>query len=128
MTLSADLSDQFFVDFVDMCERLNCDPLDLLGVAAYESGVRANAHNRNGNASGLWQLMPATARGLGWNVASDPNLEAFRGLDAVEQLPWFEKYFSPHRGKLVSAAACYVATFLPALLSHAGDSTYILCG
>jgi hypothetical protein len=127
-TRTADLPDEFFTDIVAMCSRLGCDPLDLLGVAAYESGVRAKAHNPHGDASGLWQLMPSTARGLGWNVTTDPHLAAFRALGPVGQLPWFDKYFQPYRGKLVSSGACYVAVFLPALLDDAGDPTFILCG
>jgi transglycosylase-like protein with SLT domain len=127
-TASADLPDEFFPALAAMCERLGCEPLDLLGVAANESGIHAGAHNRNGDASGLWQLMPSTARGLGWQVASDPHLDAFRALGAVDQLPRFERYFNPYRGKLVSSGACYVATFLPALLPHAGDPTFVLCG
>jgi len=127
-TATTDLSDQFFSDVIGMCSRLGCAPLDLLGVAGYESGVRALAHNPNGDASGLWQLMPATARGLGWDVTNDPHLANFRALGPVGQLPWFEKYFRPYKGELVSSSACYVAVFLPALLPHAGDPTFILCG
>ncbi len=127
-TATADLPDEFFAKVVEMCTLLGCAPLDLLGVATYESGVRAAAHNPNGDASGLWQLMPSSARGLGWNVTADPHLDAFRTLGPVGQLPWFQKYFLPYRGRLVSSGACYVAVFLPALLAHAGDPNFILCG
>jgi hypothetical protein len=124
VTLSAD----FFAPFGTMCGRLECAPVDLLSVAASESRLNPSAHNLRGDASGLWQLMPSTAKGLGWDVTNDPHLAAFRSLSAEAQLPWWERYFSPHRGLLVSAAACYVATFLPALLSHAGNPDYVLCG
>jgi hypothetical protein len=127
-TATADLPDEFFDKVVAMCTRLGCDPLDLLGVAAYESGVHAMAHNPNGDASGLWQLMPSSAHGLGWDVTTDPHLAAFRALGPVGQLPWFEKYFQPYKGKLVSSSACYVAVFLPALLGHAADPNFVLCG
>lgn len=121
------LTAAFFAPFIAMCARLDVSPVDLLSVACNESRCSAEAHNPHGDASGLWQLMPSTARGLGWNVDADPHLDAFRALGAVGQLPWFEKYFAPHKGKLVSAAACYVATFLPALLAHAGDPSFVLC-
>jgi hypothetical protein len=87
-----------------------------------ESGVRANAHNPHGDASGLIQFMPATLAGHGWRSGH----VAFRTLDATAQLPFVRAYFLPHTGKLVSAAACYVATFLPALLRHAHDADFVL--
>lgn len=121
------LGDDFFPAFVAMCDRLECQPTDLLAVASNESGLDPAAHNKNGNASGLWQLMPSTAKGLGWNMASDPQLAIFRALPACAQLPWWEKYFGSYRGKLVSVGACYTATFLPALVGHAGDPSYVLC-
>lgn len=113
---------------VGMAARLQADPVDLISVAANESGISTTAHNPHGDASGLWQLMPATAKGLGWNVAVDPHLVQFRELSDVEQMHWFEKYFAPHRGKLVSAGAAYVATFLPALIDHAADPAFVMCG
>jgi len=117
----------FFAPFVAMCDRLQCQPTDLLAVATNESGLDPAAHNANGNASGLWQLMPSTAKGLGWNTDVDPKLAIFRALPACAQLPWWEKYFHSYRGKLVSIGACYTATFLPALVGHAGDPNYVLC-
>lgn len=124
MTLPA----EFFPPFVAMCGRLRVDPVDLLSVAANESGLNPCAHNPNGHASGLWQMMGSTARGLGWDVANDPHLDKFRALGAVGQLPWWERYFASYRGRLINASACYVATFLPAFLDHAGDPAYVLCG
>lgn len=113
---------------IAMCGRLECDPVDLISVAANESGISTTAHNPHGDASGIWQLMPATARGLGWDVDSDPHLDRFRTLSDVQQMVWFERYFMPHRGKLNSPGAAYVATFLPALVDHAQDPNYKLCG
>lgn len=127
-----DIDGGFRARYLSMCERLQCAPLDLLGVAMSESGVRADACNPHGFASGLWQMMPDTALGLGWgpgdcrpSVGSVP-LTRFRALGATGQLYWFEPYFAAHRGKLVSAAACYVATFLPADLELAGDPDALL--
>lgn len=66
--------------------------------------------------------MPATLAGLGWRAGD----AAFRRVSATQQLPFVRAYFAPHKGKLVSAAACYVATFLPALLRHAHDAGFVL--
>lgn len=117
-----DLADDFFPGLECVAAEVDAKPIHLLSVMMSESGVRADAHNPNGNASGLIQFMPATLVALGWR-AGDP---AFRRLSATEQLPFVRAYFIPHRGKLVSGAACYVATFLPALLNHASDPAFVL--
>jgi hypothetical protein len=127
---TADLSDAFFVLLRDACKRLECDPLDMLGVMMNESGVHANAKNPSADANGLIQFMGETLRGeggqpgLGWKGSS----EAFRQLTAEQQVPWVERYYAPHKGQLVSAGACYLATFLPAFMKHANDTTFVLCG
>ncbi len=107
---------EFYDENKAMCYRLGVDdPLDMLGVWMSESGVHANAHNPNGDASGLNQLMPATARGLGWDVA-DPQLIRYRMLTARQQLVWTEKYYSSYKGRMLSRGHIYVATFLPKYL------------
>lgn len=119
---TSDIAGDFFPGFESVAEDVGAKPIHLLSVMMSESGVRANAHNPNGNASGLIQFMPATLAGLGWRAGD----AAFRQLNATAQLPFVRAYFLPHKGKLVSAAACYVATFLPALLRHAHDPGYVL--
>lgn len=117
-----DIADDFFPGLESVAADVDAKPIHLLSVMMSESGVRANAHNPHGNASGLIQFMPATLAGLGWRSGD----AAFRQLSATEQLRFVRAYFLPHKGKLVSAAACYVATFLPALLKHADDPIFVL--
>jgi hypothetical protein len=119
---TSDLDDGFFPGLESVAADVEAKPIHLLSVMMSESGVRADAYNPNGNASGLVQFMPATLAGLGWQEGH----AAFRQLAATEQLPFVRAYFLPHKGKLVSAAACYVATFLPALLGHADDPDFVL--
>ncbi len=119
---TSDIADDFFPGLEAVAEDVGAKPIHLLSVMMSESGVRANAHNPHGDASGLIQFMPATLTGLGWRAGD----AAFRRLSATEQLPFVRAYFAPHKGKLVSAAACYVATFLPALLRHAHDPSFVL--
>src|SRR5262245_45585647 len=69
-----DLSDGFFDKLREVCRNLKCEPLDLLKVMMSESAVRATAHNPNGHASGLIQIMPDNLPGLGWKKGH----EAFR--------------------------------------------------
>jgi hypothetical protein len=113
MSLTGDLSDQFFDDLIDLCGRLQCDPLYLLGVMVAESNVTASARNPISNASGLIQFLPSTLTHLGWTGTPD----AFRHLNADQQLRYVEAYFQPyvHFG-LNSAARVYQAVFLPSSL------------
>lgn len=142
MSLTVDIDDDFFPALRAMSAALGAQPLHLLAVWYSESGVRANAWN-NGpatvidkttgkgrpprpeekyNASGLFQAMPATLKGLGY--PSDH--ASFRALTATQQLAWALRYYLPYRGKLGSIGAIYVANFLPALIDHAGDPAYVL--
>lgn len=117
-----DLPDAFFSRLVMVCQEVQCAPADLLAVMQNESGIRPDAHNPNGNASGILQWMPNILRGLGW-LGGDA---AFRKLSAVDQLPFVARYLRPHMGKLVNATACYLAVFLPALIGHAAEPDYPL--
>ena len=120
--LTTDINDRFWPDFRNVCHDVGADDRDLLKVLYVESGLRADAHNPSGNASGINQLMPQTLVNLGWTHGAAP----FRRLTATEQLPWVRRYFRPHKGRLTSVGAIYTANFLPALLAYAGDPDYVL--
>lgn len=134
---TADIPDGFERALVDMCRdalsdgEKRCDPLDLLACWNSESGVSPHAINPNGFASGLFQAMPATLRGLGFHPLDTGDDRAlaqdFASIGALGQLPWAREYYAAHRGSLTSPAACYVATFLPAELPHAGETERVLC-
>lgn len=124
-----DLSEAFFLAWVNMCSRLGVDTIDLIRVSFSESGgVRPSARNPNGDASGLIQFMPDTLRRLGWTKSTDE----FRHLAAEDQVPFVERYYRPYAQWCTNDALCYVATFLPAMLpgaAGAGEgSDYVLCG
>ncbi len=159
-----DLGPTFARELVAIASRVEADPVDLASVWKNESGVTSTAHNPHGHASGLFQAMPETLRGMGFRGVKELEPQGaymramaaerlalatgderalaaaraekerlndvlgreFRTLSAVQQLPWAERYYAPHRGKLVNAAACYVATFLPADLELAADSEAVL--
>ena len=114
MSLTDDLSDAFFQDLIDVCDRLRIDPTDLLGVMMAESSVKASARNAASNASGLIQFLPSTLAHLGWTGTP----QSFRQLTADQQLPFVEAHFRPyvHFG-LDSAARVYQVVFLPSSLS-----------
>jgi hypothetical protein len=116
------LADRFFVELTAVCGRLSCAPADMLGVMESESGVRADAQNPRGNATGLIQFMPKTLVGLGWNTGTDE----FKKLNAGQQLPFVENYFKPWTSfGLSSAGRLYQAVFLPATLRGSNESTVI---
>lgn len=119
---TADLPDEFFSRLVRVCDDVACAPGDLLAVMMNESGIRPDAHNPNGDASGLIQFMPFVLRNLGWTQGD----AAFRKLSAAEQLVFVRRYFAPHKGRLANATAVYLATFLPALLPHASEPDFAL--
>lgn len=126
--LTDDISELALTRFADVCGFLACQQLDLAAVLYSESGWYATAHNPNGDASGIFQAMPATLKGLGFAPELPPDARAakFRTLTAADQMPWLKRYYAPYRGKLNSVTACYLATFLPADLAHAGDDQYVL--
>jgi hypothetical protein len=126
-----DVDADFFLGLEDVAAELGAKASDMLAVMFSESGCRADAHNdnpkhlppeRRWNASGLIQFMPATLAGLGWTKGH----AAFRQLSATQQLPYVRRYYLPYRGHLGSIGGLYVATFLPALIAHAGDSAFVL--
>ena len=133
---TADIDDAFFSLLRKVAADLStpghpCRPRDMLAVMMSESRVRADAWNDNPkslppekrwNASGLIQFMPPTLGGLGWTQGH----AAFRTLTATEQLAYVRRYYMPYRGQLGTVGALYTATFLPALVKHAGDPSFVL--
>ena len=131
MIHTSDLDALFFPKLDVLADELGARAKDLLAVIFSESGCRADAWNDNPknlppeqrwNASGLIQFMPATLKGLGWAKGH----AEFRRLSATAQLDWVRRYYAPHRGHLASVGGLYVATFLPALIRHAGDPAFVL--
>ena len=120
--LSCDLPDAWFDSAEAMCGRLGADLVDVLGVMNAESGVSAAACNLSTHAAGFIQIMPANFPAVGWHGT----VEEFIALSPAEQLPFAEHYLASYAGKLTSAAACYLAVFLPAFIDHATDPDYVL--
>ncbi|GBF07821.1 hypothetical protein DAERI_180012 [Deinococcus aerius] len=124
-TATGDLPDEFFPGVSGVASGIGAQPLHLLQVMMAESGIRPDAHNPHGHASGLIQFMPATLARLGWTAGH----EAFRRLSAPEQLPFVLRFYGPYRpAGLTSTARLYQATFLPATLPLGSDPNTVLCG
>jgi hypothetical protein len=122
ITVTVDIDPIFFQMVEDLAGELGGSPFDPLCVWMSESGVHANAHNPNGDASGIFQAMPATLNGIGFPGSP---LD-FRTLAAHQQVQWARRYYGPYKGRLVNRAAWYVATFLPADLNLATDPNAVL--
>jgi|WetSurMetagenome_2_1015567.scaffolds.fasta_scaffold44395_5 hypothetical protein len=92
------------------CEELNIKPIDLLSVMFSESGLKYNAYNENGGASGIFQFIPSTAKSLGTSTA------AIRTMKASTQLKYVFKYLRQFKGKIKTAFDIYLVTFFPVAL------------
>lgn len=121
---TSDLDDDFFIKLGEMCVRLECDPADMLGCWMSESGVHSSAYNKGGDAAGIFQVIGSTRKMIGFTGSADE----FLALSATNQLEWAERFYLPYAGLLLSPGACYLATFLPALVRHAFDPQYVVCG
>ncbi|HXH79858.1 peptidoglycan-binding domain-containing protein [Nocardioides sp.] len=86
-----------------VAQRLGTKPEHLLTAMSYESGFDPRADNPKSSAFGLIQFMDDTRAGLGVTQ------EQLSRMTATEQLPYVEKYFEHHRGKLGSLEAVYTS-------------------
>lgn len=77
----------FKAGVLGVANKLAISPDWLMGVMWIESRLKASARNPNSSASGLIQFMRDTALELGTTI------EAIRAMNAVQQLPYVEKYF-----------------------------------
>lgn len=109
-------------------------PEHWLVVSLSESGLSPRAFNKQGGAKGLTQMMPTTLKNLGWKKG-DADFDATGGdynvLPIEGQIRWSGKYFQDCRGWTKvrtwnSPGDLYLANFLPGLLSHKDDPTFVL--
>jgi hypothetical protein len=115
--------------YISFCHVLGITDYTVpLHVWASESNNDPAAHDPNGNASGLFQLMPGTAKGLGYDVAGDPDLSQFRKMRVADQLELAVKYYAGGRQYLDDVAGFYAFTFLPAMAHLHDNPLAVLCG
>lgn len=124
------LSQEFFNKVVQIAQRVECDPNDLMGVMNIESNqtFRADVTNPHSGAVGLIQFMPKYVSSYGTSV------EALKKMTPEEQLNYVEKYLIKNKksagikGK-VDAGQLYALIFTPAyakqeVLARKGDAAY----
>lgn len=119
---TGDITDSDLLRLEIFSVAVDCDMLDAAATWESESGNYTWAHNLNGDASGINQMMPNTLKGLGYrsDISNDEDRSAaFRHETYSGQVQWAQRYYTPYKGKLKSRAAFYVATFLPADIDYA---------
>lgn len=100
---------------------LGVDPNFLMACMAFESGRTFSPSIENAAGSGavgLIQFMPGTAQALGTTTSK------LKGMSAVEQLDFVEKYFKPRAGKLKTLEDVYMTILWPAAIGK--PSSYVL--
>ena len=113
-TPNVKLDQNFLNKTKDISQRIGCDYKDLLAVMNSESGLKSNAKNPKGRATGLIQFMPATAKMLGTTT------DELRKMSPTQQLDYVEKFFLQVKktygfeGKKLSGADLYALVFMPA--------------
>lgn len=117
----ARVTPEFRVRVREIASDLGCSPDDLMTCMAWESGrsFRPDVKNMAGSgATGLIQIMPSTARGMGTTTA------ALAKMTAVQQLDWVERYFRPYRARLKGLADLYMAILWPVAVGK--PSSFVL--
>lgn len=114
-TPSVKLDKAFLDKTKGIADRIGCDYKDLLAVMNSESGLRSDARNPKGGATGLIQFMPDTARSLGTTV------DELRNMSPIEQLDYVEKFLTNTKksagfasGARLSGGDLYALIFMPA--------------
>jgi peptidoglycan hydrolase-like protein with peptidoglycan-binding domain len=103
-------SEAFRKKVLEIADRLLIDPNFLMAIMSFETGATFDPKIKNAagsGATGLIQFMPPTARGLGTTI------EELEKMTAVAQLDFVEKYFAPHKGKLLTIEDAYMAVLYP---------------
>jgi len=99
---------------------LGVPPYFALRIAKIESGARCGVHNRHSGATGPMQILPSTARRIGYRN--------IRGSSCATQVQAGMKYLSycikVSHGNLYNAARCYNGGPATLLKHHRGSHGY----
>lgn len=117
----AKVAPEFREKAIAIATGLRASPSDFMSCMAFESAETFSPSIRNAagsGATGVIQIMPATAIDLGTTV------QELAAMTAVKQLDWVEKYFRRFAGKLNSTSDFYMAILLPRAVGKPED--YVL--
>lgn len=119
--------DEFARKVKDISDRLKINPNWLMVVMHNESGLNAQAVNKQkgdpadpftrakSRATGLIQFMPRTAQSLGTTT------QALYGMTNIRQLDYVYQYYRPFAGRIKSYFDLYMITFFPAAVGKPDD-------
>lgn len=110
------VNDEFKKKVVEISQKLDCDPDDLMAIMSFESGLNSGAKNNVSGATGLIQFMPSTAKGLGTTTAE------LASMDSVRQLDYVYEYLKSKKGKLNNVEDMYMAVLWPAACGKPSDT------
>lgn len=104
----------FRVKVREICDRLAFDPNWLMAVMGFETGYTFSpaARNPGSTATGLIQLLEASARGVGTSTAQ------LARMTAVRQLDYVEAYYRPYSGRIRNLGDAYLAVLWPAAVGR----------
>ena len=114
-------SEAFRKKVLEIADRLLVDPNFLMAIMSFETGATFSPKVKNAagsGATGLIQFMPSTAKSLGTTV------DDLAKMTAVAQLDFVEKYFAPHKGRLLTIEDAYMAVLYPKGIGKGKD--YVL--
>lgn len=114
----SNVTKEFLEKVLDISDKLDTDPDDLMAVMAFESQLDHKRVNRFSGATGLIQWMPDTAEELGTTT------EKLRNMTAMEQLDYVYKYLKPYTGRLRTISDLYMAILWPAAVGK--EEEYVL--
>ena len=111
------VTSEFLQAVIDVAQRLQINPDDLMAVMAWESWIDpANENLMGSGATGLIQFMPNTAISLGTTV------EILAQMSALEQLEYVYEHLRRNgRGRMVTLSDVYMAVLWPAAVGQPGD-------
>lgn len=134
---SKKVTNEFLHKVLSICDALGIEPDYLMSCMAFESAETFSPSIKNAAGSGavgLIQFMPKTCAylmGIPQKRIKAMTLEElsvytekFRGMTAVEQLDYVEKYFRPYKGKLKMLSDVYMAILFPRAVGKPED--YVL--
>ena len=112
------VTSEFKAKVVEICDKLQMNPDDLMAIMAFESGGIDPTARCFSGATGLIQFMPSTAESLGTTT------DALSKMSATEQLDYVYKYFKPYTGKIDSIYDAYMVVLLPIAVGK--DNSFII--
>jgi N-acetylmuramoyl-L-alanine amidase len=105
----------FLLAVAQMAARLSGDAGAFLGIMHFETGHTYSPKIQNSiQATGLIQIIPGTAKGLGTTT------DALKGMCRIEQLGWVEKYFVNQKKSFPKADYATVRDVVLAVFEPAG--------